>query len=111
MDYLLLRNVIFILIGIVWSVGCSPFNFDRAMTKMDATAQRFCGKVIFVPLEGGFYGLESHNGHRYLPRNLPENLQQNGLPIQMYLIKEKGIMGIQMWGDYVRILSIKPEPC
>lgn len=88
--------------------GCLSFG---GATQLTPLTPNFCGKIIYIPLEGGFYGLESNKGNKYLPVNLPDNLKQHGLSIQAKLVKVEGMMGLHMWGEYVRILNIRPFPC
>jgi len=103
------RKMLFIFFCTTFIAGCLSFGATTPLTP--STTPNFCGKIIYVPLEGGFYGLESNKGNKYFPVNLPENLKQHGLSIQAKLVKVEGMMGLQMWGEYVRILNIRPFPC
>lgn len=70
----------------------------------------FWGQVVHIAVEGGFYGIESQEGSKYLPLNLPEMFKKEGLQVQVKAEKATGILGIQMWGQSIRLLSIS-APC
>jgi hypothetical protein len=70
----------------------------------------FFGQVVHVPVEGGFYGIETQEGDKYLPLNLPEMFKKDALQVQVTAEKAPGIFGIQMWGQHIRLLSIS-APC
>lgn len=70
----------------------------------------FWGQVVHIAVEGGFYGIESQEGSKYLPLNLPEMFKKEGLQVQVTAEKASGILGIQMWGQSIRLLSIS-APC
>ena len=64
------------------------------------------GTVKYIPLEGGFYGIESEKGEKYLPLNLPDKFKKDGLKVWFKAKPKKGA-AIQMWGKPVEILEIK----
>lgn len=41
------------------------------------------GKVIYLPLEGGAYGIEADNGKKYLPVNMPNQLKKDGAEVNV----------------------------
>ncbi len=66
----------------------------------------FSGTVVYVPLEGGFYGILDPAGKRYDPRNLPEKMRQDGLSVQVKVRPLPNAVGFHMWGTIVEILEI-----
>jgi hypothetical protein len=69
------------------------------------------GKVIYIPLEGGFYGIEERaTGNKYLPLNLPEAFQKAGIEVKVQAKKAKDIRGIHMWGEYIHIQTLELIP-
>jgi hypothetical protein len=63
--------------------------------------------VKYFNLEGGFYGLITKDGHKYLPMNLDKKLRQDGA-----IIKIKGelihdMITIQQWGTPFKILDFE----
>ena len=63
------------------------------------------GVITYIDLEGGFYGIISGAGTRYLPLNLAEEFKTDGLTVTFTATPED-VMTIQQWGQPVRILSI-----
>ncbi len=64
------------------------------------------GKVVFIDLSGGFWGIESSDGRQYRPVNgLPAIYQKPGLAVKAQVKAADG-MSIFMWGEQVNILKI-----
>jgi len=64
------------------------------------------GIIKYIPLEGGFYGIETDKGEKYIPLNLPEEFKKDGLKV-WFKAKPKKVATIQMWGKPIEILEIK----
>ena len=65
------------------------------------------GNVSYQELEGGFWGIISDDGQKYMPvEGLPQGMQIDGLGIKAELEIVK-MMGATMWGETVRIDSIE----
>ena len=64
------------------------------------------GTIKYIPLEGGFYGIETDKGEKYLPLNLPAEFKKDGLKV-WFKAKLKKDATVQMWGKPVEILEIK----
>ncbi len=70
----------------------------------------FTGIVIYVEeLEGGFYGILSHYGEKYLPLDLPNEYRRSGLEIEVVAQFVEKEMTEKMWGRPIRLLSIRPK--
>lgn len=65
------------------------------------------GMVMYFDLEGGFYGIVSDDGERYLPLNLAEEYRVDGLAVGFTVIEKTGTATIHQWGTPVEIVSIK----
>ncbi|MCQ1538879.1 DUF333 domain-containing protein [Methanocalculus taiwanensis] len=63
------------------------------------------GVITHIDLEGGFYGIISGAGTRYLPLNLAEEFKIDGLSVSFTATPED-VMTIQQWGQPVTIISI-----
>lgn len=64
------------------------------------------GKVVYVELSGGFWGIEASNGNQYHPINgLPAAFRKQALRITARVTPASG-MGIFMWGEQVNLLDI-----
>jgi hypothetical protein len=63
------------------------------------------GTVVWVELEGGFWGIEATNGHEYEPINLPEPFQVNGLKVAFSgQLLDWG--SAHMWGKVLEVHEI-----
>lgn len=66
------------------------------------------GKVTYVDLSGGFWGIEGEDGQQYNPvGSLPRSLQKEGLSIKAK-VKPAQSFSIFMWGRNVDIQNIEP---
>ena len=64
------------------------------------------GQLVFVQLEGGFYGIISSTGEKLLPLNLSETYAQAGATIR-FKAEKSSVETIQQWGRPVTILAIE----
>lgn len=64
------------------------------------------GEVVFIKVEGGFYGIELTSGEKLLPLNLAKPYLSSGTVVRVRVEKPK-VMTIQQWGTPVNILDIK----
>ena len=65
------------------------------------------GTVRRIDLEGGFYGIETDDGAKLDPVDLPAEFQQDGLRVRARVEELKDRVSFRMWGSLVRILSIE----
>jgi hypothetical protein len=65
------------------------------------------GTVIYIPLEGGFYGIAGDDGKNYYPVNLEPYYEKNGTRILFTFVPEQDVATTAMWGIPVRITTIK----
>ena len=66
------------------------------------------GTIQYVELEGGFFGIVTEEGAKYFPQYLAPDFKVDGLPVRVDAMLEEQVIGIQMWGVPIRILSIRP---
>jgi hypothetical protein len=64
------------------------------------------GKVVYMDLEGGFFGIKGDDGNNYNPLNLGPEYHKDGLRVKASISIEKNINTIRMWGKTVRINRI-----
>ncbi len=67
------------------------------------------GVVKFINLEGGFYGIVTDDGERYLPLNLPPDYRKDGLRVRFKAKVMENVKTIYMWGKPIKILEIEVE--
>lgn len=78
-----------------------PNEPDNAEEEVSLVAE-----VRWIPLEGGFYGLVTQDGRRFLPINLPDEFRKDGLKVSVRgRIKE--VPTIYMWGKPLEIHTIE----
>jgi inhibitor of cysteine peptidase len=65
------------------------------------------GTVVFLSLEGGFYGIKGDDGRNYDPMNLPEDFRKNGLRIRFEAKTLTDRAGFHMWGKIVEIKNVE----
>jgi hypothetical protein len=70
---------------------------------------KFRGAVVFVELEGAFYGILGDHGAKYEPINLPADFQVGGLRVCVAAVEEPDMASVHMWGKMIRILAISRE--
>jgi hypothetical protein len=65
------------------------------------------GKVVYVDLSGGFWGIVSEDGQQFDPVNeIPEAFRKDGLEISAKVKPSPGF-SIRMWGQMVNVSGIK----
>lgn len=87
----------------LFNPGCAV-NGIHGPVHNGAGAVEFAGKVIYVPVEGGFYGIITSNGRRLDPLNLHESLKREGIALEgVYRVRED-VAGIRQWGTIVELI-------
>ncbi len=71
------------------------------------TAASVTGTVRYIDLEGGFYGIETDDGAKLDPVNLPAEFQQDGVRLRVQVEPLKDRVSFHMWGTLVRVVSIE----
>jgi hypothetical protein len=67
------------------------------------------GTVTFKDLEGGFYAIESFDGKKYDPINLPESFRKDGLKVKATARPQKDVMSFRMYGEIIEVISIESQ--
>ena len=62
--------------------------------------------VTYIDLEGGFYGLVTQDGERYLPTNLAVEQQTDGTILTFKTKAVTDVMTIQQWGTLVELYDV-----
>jgi hypothetical protein len=63
------------------------------------------GKVKYIALEGGFYGIIAEDGQQYYPVNMPQQYKADGTSVRCIVTILKDAATLAMWGVPVRITS------
>lgn len=65
------------------------------------------GTVVYNDIEGGFWGLLSSDGRRFVPVNpLPDALRKEGKRIKARLVPVQVLSSLQ-WGEHVEVEHIE----
>ncbi len=70
------------------------------------TTMPFKGTIVYLDLEGGFYGIESEDGERYFPINLAVTFREDGLRVAFDMRLRTDVMTTVMWGTPVEIIEM-----
>ncbi len=62
------------------------------------------GTVVYVDINGGFWGIETNSGDQFLPVNMPEQLKTEGAKVTLE-VNEIDLMNMYMWGRTVEVIS------
>jgi hypothetical protein len=108
----MIKKIVALIIGISLSLGLNTLAKPGYAIDLKSPDEfTLIGKVIYIPLEGGFYGIEERaTGNKYLPLNLPEAFQKAGIEVKVQAKKAKDIRGIHMWGEYIHIQTLELIP-
>lgn len=79
-----------------------PVKKVEAKKVSDKAAWQFA-TIKYFNLEGGFYGLITQSGTKYLPMNLEKAFQQDGAKVKFIGKEVKGMITIQQWGKPFKI--------
>ncbi len=63
------------------------------------------GTITYLDLEGGFYGIITHDNH-YVPINLPPEFEMDGLRVKFKAKIRKDLVSIHMWGILIELIYI-----
>lgn len=101
-----LKQTTFIVLMTVIVSGCVP---PKSKFLESATLVEGKGRVVYVNLEGGFFGIESDDGHRYDITNMPTEFQKHGMRVIFQGRLKEGNMSTHMWGIMLELLYIKRD--
>ena len=65
------------------------------------------GTIVFVDLEGGFYGFIADSGEHYFPLNLEKQYKIDKTKVRIEGKIRKDIVTFTMWGTSLEILKIE----
>jgi hypothetical protein len=88
-----------LLITAVWLSGCLEPVIEGE------------GTIVYVEIEGGFYGIifdtEFEKLKRLDPINLPSEFMEDGLPVRFKAKILRNYVSVHMWGVIVEIIEIE----
>jgi inhibitor of cysteine peptidase len=90
--------VVLALMVVVFLQSCTTENED---------AVKVTGTIVFVSLEGGFYGIKGDDGKNYDPTNLPQEFQKDALRVRFEARELPNRASVHMWGAIVELVTIQ----
>jgi hypothetical protein len=63
---------------------------------------KITGKVVFLSMEGGAYGIIDSSGRKFLPVNMPNQLKKDGANVKCK-VRPADVETSMMWGEPVYI--------
>jgi len=95
--------VLVTLFGAILACGCMATGGDETVDgRLSGN-----GTVVFIDLEGGFYGIVTDDGERYLPLDLPADYEKDGLRVRFSADVVNDTATIQQWGTPVDLIEIE----
>ena len=67
---------------------------------------KITGKVVFLSMEGGAYGIIDQHGRKFLPINMPNQLKKDGAHVACS-VQPADVTSVFMWGEPVYISSFE----
>jgi len=94
----MLRLTLVVMLLMFFSLSCTTDSGDNFVET---------GTIVFLPFEGGFYGIKADNGKSYDPINLPVEFRKEGLRVRFEARELTGRASFHMWGIIVEIVHIQ----
>ena len=92
--------------GITWNPGFKSANvyveFNRLSFVTQSKNKIIEGTMIYKNISGGFWGLISNYGEKYLlNQDLSDSLKVDGKKVKLEVTLLNNMVSIYMWGDYM----------
>ncbi|HEU17142.1 MAG TPA: META domain-containing protein, partial [Methanolinea sp.] len=102
------QRVRFIALPVAEQAGIFMWGKPVNLIEIESDAENIAGtgEVTYIDLEGGFYGIITASGERYLPLNLPDEYARAGLFVDFTARIAEESATIAMWGTPVHLLSV-----
>ena len=82
----------------------SPLTESR--TTPDSDTLEIQGTVVHKNIESGFFAIDSDDGRKYNPINLPESYKKDGLKVKITARPRTDAMSIHMYGVIIEVVEI-----
>jgi len=67
--------------------------------------ERIKGKMTYVKMEGGFWGIIRNDGSRLQPTKVPQQFKQEDLEVECLIFYIDDGFSSFMWGEIVEIIT------
>ncbi|NMP33020.1 hypothetical protein HII17_15795 [Thalassotalea sp. M1531] len=105
----ILKHIVLLFALISPISSCSTTNIRENEVTVEQLKQQGwqIGTVTYQSFEGGFYGITSEKGDKYLVLNLPSEMKVANSLVAFKGQLNKDIMTIQQWGTPFKLSDIK----
>jgi inhibitor of cysteine peptidase len=79
----------------------------NAYLVIDNRAINTTGTIVYLDLEGGFYGIIGDDDNHYDPTNLPTDFEIDGLRVAFSALRRDDLGSFHMWGIIIQIINIQ----
>jgi hypothetical protein len=93
-----------LVVAAAFTFGCGCLTGEEPAQQNRLAAE---GTVVFVPEEGGFFGIVADDGNRYRPANLEDQYKIHGQRVRFSAEIRPEILTLSQWGTPVEIISIE----
>ena len=112
LDFRMKRYIFYIILSLsIFSLlshdACqSPFGEDLGeVTEKDDIVEG-TGTIMYIGVEGGFYGIVANNDKHYDPINLPSAFEKDSLKVMFKAKIRRDLVSFHMWGRIVELIYI-----
>ncbi len=85
-----------------------PVTGTNSSKSSNEVAQSFTGKVVYLSIEGGFWGIIADD-HKQLDGSIPEQFQVEGLRVRGSYQILSDVYSFHMWGEVVNFIKLEKE--
>jgi hypothetical protein len=79
----------------------------QSCTTENEDAIKVTGTVVYLSIEGGFYGIKGDDGRNYDPTNLSQEFRSDGMRVRFEAKELPGRASVHMWGSVVELVTIQ----
>ncbi|MFX0033538.1 MAG: hypothetical protein ACFE9P_12810 [Candidatus Hermodarchaeota archaeon] len=99
------KKLILILASII-SI-CALAITVNAYNVIDSRVINTTGTIVYLDLEGGFYGIIGDDDNHYDPINLPKDFEIDGLRVAFSALRRDDLGSYHMWGIIIQLVNIQ----
>jgi hypothetical protein len=93
-------------VNVTYEEGSPAANLSETFWAPDPPATE-SGRIRYIDLEGGFYGIITNDARDLSPLDLPEQYARDGLEVRFIVTGATGVSTIAMWGQPVHVVAME----
>jgi hypothetical protein len=94
---------------LVLLVNCNQYVSHKKNIQNNKNIITTEGTIKYIKLEGGFFGIITENGNKYVPINLTRDFQVDEFKVKFEGKLRPDLFSIHMWGKLIEIIKIKEK--